>query len=124
MSEISELTNSTKEQPYIHFELSSDTDNAKLESNSDSKDLVTKVSSGDWSEWSDCSATCGNATKSRNRMWFEKNQTETQIEPCQNVSCEDDGDDNCFNIFSKSTSFQFWFLTSGLNLNFSMMLCL
>ena len=97
-------------------------DNTTLATNSEPMKLVTQELIGDWSEWSDCSATCGNGMKNRNRMCFQKNQTETQIEPCQNVPCEDDG--NCFNIFTKSTTLQLWFLTSGLNLNFSMILCL
>ena len=47
--------------------------------------LVTGESSGDWSDWSTCSATCGNATRTRSKMCSEKNETETQNQPCPNL---------------------------------------
>jgi len=49
---------------------------------------VTGEASGDWSDWSPCSATCGNATKTRSRLCSEKNETETQSQSCPNLpSC-------------------------------------
>ena len=73
--------------------------------------LVTGESSGDWSDWSTCSATCGNATRTRSKMCSEKNETETQSQPCPNLppcdacvcngegslteQCDEEGKCNC-----------------------------
>ena len=50
---------------------------------------MSNESVGEWSEWSECSATCGNGTQTRSKMCSVKNETETQSQPCPNLPpCE------------------------------------
>ena len=50
---------------------------------------MSNESSGEWSEWGKCSATCGEGTQIRTKMCSVKNETETQSQPCPNLPpCE------------------------------------
>ena len=46
---------------------------------------VTEDSDHQWSEWSECSATCGDGYRTRTRMCHETMEPMTEKKPCSNL---------------------------------------